>query len=131
MCLTPGYVIFMKNLALILLLAAIAGCNDSDERFSENACPTAETLNHFPWVHRLTEMADSFCASCEHSLAIGTYNDETVIYLMMNDPLCNGIFLGPLHNCKGQIVKYFSSSTSDQEEFKNKVNLDSILYRCQ
>jgi hypothetical protein len=121
----------MRNLALILLLTTVTGCNNGDEHFSENTCPTAETLNYFPWVDKLIEMADSFCGSCEQRVVTGTYNEQTVVFLLMNDPVCNSIFIGPLHNCNGRIIKNFSSSSSDQEEFKTKVDIDSVLYRCQ
>jgi hypothetical protein len=119
----------MKNFVLILFIVGVIGCNDSDPS-PDNACPTAATLDDFPWVSNLMESADAFCASCEHSVAIGKYNDQTVIFLTMTDPLCNSTFQGPLHDCSGTIVKYFSNSSEDQAEFQ-KVTIDSILYRCQ
>ena len=118
----------MKNLILLFIIIGVIGCQDSDEP-SDNACPTVETLNQFPWVHDLAEMADAFCQSCEHSVARGTYHDQTVIFLLMNDPLCNSTFRGPLQNCSGKIVKSFSNSPADLEE-ANKVVVETILYRC-
>lgn len=118
----------MKNLILILLMTAAFGCTCDDD--PEYACPTEATIDNFAWMAELKEMADEHCEICEHSIVSGTYKGQTVIYVLMTDQLCDGIFVGPLYNCQGEIVEYITDSTSDQEKYHSNT-FNSVLYRCQ
>lgn len=118
----------MKNLILILLMTAAVGCTCDDD--PEFACPTEATIDDFRWIDELKEMADADCETCEHSIVNGMYKGEAVIYVLLTDQLCDGVFVGPLYNCEGKIVEYITGSPDDQQKYFS-ITFHSVLYRCQ
>ncbi len=69
--------------------------------------------------------------SCETSIIKGTYYNETVIFIALTDPLCDGIDRPTLYCCDGTAIKTFTSSAADQKELTEKVTLDEVSYRCK
>ncbi len=98
-----------------------------DEKTSANDCNTDNPMEEFGW---LKEMKDTLTnCTCQLSIVQGTYLNQTVFYLAITDPVCNGISIPTLYNCNGKAVKKYS--TDDFRDFNHQVTFDSILYSCK
>lgn len=65
--------------------------------------------------------------TCQTSIMKGTYkNSQTVFFILMNDPFCNGVGTISLFDCRGTLI----TVTKDIQEFAEDVHIDSILYTC-
>jgi hypothetical protein len=116
----------MRSYLMVLLIVALGGCDNDEPTYD---CPTPEIVNDFPWVMELIDGLGK-CGPCTTSVVRGTYRGKTVIYTLINDPLCNSFFTGPLYNCRGHVVKSISASTEDQQEFTTHVSANMILGQC-
>ncbi len=119
----------MKAYLILLLIAILAGCDNNDSS-TIDFCPTSENVEQFPWIVELIDDLGT-CGACHASVVRGRYNGATVVFTVMDDPLCNGIFTGPLYDCRGVAVKYFSSSNRDQQQYREHVLRDMILGQCE
>jgi hypothetical protein len=116
-------------ISIILLIAAgFIGCHNS-KNVDTNACAANDPMEEVPWIEELkTSMTN---CSCEISIIKGTYRGQTVVFTALTDPLCNGISTPILYNCEGKEITRFTDSPSDQEELRNNVRRESILFRCK
>ncbi len=118
----------MKFFATLLLPLLIVSCND-DKKSNTNACNSTESIDKVQWLEELKEsMTD---CSCERSIIQGTYQSQTVFFIALTDPLCNGIDTPTLYNCEGIEVRAFTTSQSDQEDLSENVARDTVLYQCK
>jgi hypothetical protein len=121
----------MKTCLTLLLIVVVAGCdNDDTETCAVGCCPTPETVEHFPWVMELIDNLGE-CGACDAGVVSGTYGSRTVVFTKMNDPLCNGIFIGPLYDCRGKMVEYISFSDRDQQRFRELLVSITMLRQCK
>jgi hypothetical protein len=114
---------------LLLLLIVVFGCG-SNETSGVDFCPTAETVENFPWVMELVDNLGT-CSPCATSVVRGTYSGKTVIFTVMNAPNCDGLFTGPLYDCRGRLVEYISLSERDQRLFQRYGSINMILGQCE
>jgi len=119
----------MKILPILFLTLILAGCeNDCDDKVT--TCPTPETMEEFPWVMELVdEMGE--CGEWMTAVVRGKLDSSDIVYTIMNDPQCDGIFTGPLYDCRGNIIRTISVSETDQEIIRNHVSVDIILRQCR
>jgi len=116
--------------AIVFLLFAIVIISCQDDREAQNTvCTDIESIEQTPW---LVELKNSITnCSCEVSIIKGEYERQTVFFVALTDPLCNGINSPSLFNCEGKVVRSFTSAAEDQKELADKVTIDTILYRCK
>ena len=117
----------MEKYTVFLLLLLTACC--AEESPYPSPCPTTNTYDQFPWIADLKSSL-THC-SCEFSIVKGTYQGQIVIYVLLTDPLCDGINTPTLFDCDGTPIRSFTSSMADQKEFYEQVKLGVILYRCK
>jgi len=109
-----------KTILIFTLLVLILSCEKPD-----NTCNCNNPLSDLTW---LRDLKDSMVnCHCEISIIQASYMKQTVFYLGMTDPLCDGIFYVELFNCKGVIVKSYTNFN----EFDNEVIYEKVLYRCK
>ena len=118
--------IFMKRLYfLLMLIFLLSSCKTSAD--SENLC--IENCSTDPtWMKQLKNQVDQSCDGCYKSIFKGSYQGSAVYFVMMNHPLCNGIFGVDLINCEGQLVKRFDSDASI--EYENEVTNKTVYHHC-
>ena len=114
--------------SLIILTIGSLSCTE-EKNVESNACTTTESIDKVPWIADLKKSMTN--CTCEFSLVKGTYKGETVFFIILTDPRCDGIDTPTLYNCNGQAIKSFTDSASDQKELNDNVTKDSILYRCK
>lgn len=111
----------MRNLALLLIILAFAGCEKSDK-----TCNCDNPTEDLPWLKEV-KVSLTGC-NCNVSIFQATYNDQTVFYTLMNDPLCDGVWPIVLHDCDGKQLKTYPSADQD---FSREVTNQSIIYSCK
>lgn len=115
----------MKKFILLTLFfsATIISCTNNDDEVIadsqlevQNACMAAEPLA-LDWIQDLKEELNCGEYACEVSILKSEYEDETVFYVQMTDPVCLGFDEITLYNCTGKKVESFSIEKS--REFVN------------
>lgn len=117
---------FVFIMSIILTLGTVR-C--SDDQVETNACASSDPIGDVPWIAELKKSMTN-CA-CEISLIKGTYQGQTVFFIALTDPLCNGIDTPTLYNCEGKKVREFSDSIVDQNDLRDNVTRDHVVYRCK
>jgi hypothetical protein len=116
----------MKIIPFVITFILLVNCSKY-EKMTVNACNTDNPMENIDW---LKAMKDSLTnCSCQISIVQGTYRNQTVFYLALTDPLCNGVFIPTLLNCNGQAVKKFTQA--DIKDFYHQVTMDTVLYNCK
>jgi len=117
------YTIFTLLIALTLL-----SCNKDKKGIeTQNACESSNPVEEVTWIKALKSNLTN--CSCEMSIIQGKYNGQTVYYVMMTDPLCDGISTPTLFDCNGKVVRTFT--LDDYQEFPGTVSPEKVLYRCK
>lgn len=114
--------------ASIILIVCSVSCND-DKNVNANACNATGSIDNVPWIVDLKKSMTN--CTCEVSIIKGTYEGQTVIFIALTDPLCDGIDTPTLYNCNGKEIRSFTDSASDQKELRDNVTRDSVIYRCK
>jgi len=116
----------MKKL-LFFLAITLAGCNCEEDEPTANsaACTSSDPIGEIPWLAEMKEGITN--CTCTISIMKGTYQNTSVFFLLMNDPLCNSVGSTDLFDCNGKFVKHIS----DGAEFTEKVTITEILYSCE
>jgi hypothetical protein len=120
----------MKILLILLLVIITAGCENDDKTISVGRCPRPETVEHFPWVMNLIDNLGE-CGDCLTVVVRARYRAEAVVFSIMSDSVCDGIFTGPIYNCKGRIVEYISGSKESQDKFNRDIVDRVTLGQCR
>ena len=115
-----------KIYMISIVLALIIGC-EKDDSENKNACNSDNPIEDISWLKELKNSL-SDCV-CEISLIQGTYDNRTVFFTALTDPLCDGIDMPTLFDCKGNVVRTFTMN--DYQEFYTDVTRDKVLYRCK
>jgi hypothetical protein len=112
----------MKRLSIIFVfLVLLLSCEKND-----NTCNCNDPITDLAW---LKELKNSFTnCFCEMSIIQATYNNQTVFYVAMTDPLCDGIQNIELLDCKGDSIKTYEPG--DQAAY-NEITNRKVLYRCK
>ncbi len=116
----------MKPYLIALSLLLMSGCRK--DVAPQSACAATDPLS-VSWVQALTKPLVS--CSCTVTLFQGTYKGQTVYFTMMNDPLCDGVFLVKLLDCHGKLVTTFGPDIKGQNDFALEVHTDNTLYSCR
>jgi hypothetical protein len=114
----------MKNfLYLPVLIFIMFACA---EKADTTSCPPNDPMNEIEVLKQWSEnMGD---CTCETSILEGKYNGEFVYYVQLTDPVCDGIDMPTLINCKGKVVRVFTQD--DYQEFYSTVTMVRKLYSC-
>jgi len=112
----------MKKLSFIIFsLVLLLSCEKND-----NTCNCNDPLKDLSWLKGI-QTSFTNC-SCEMSIIQATYNNQTVFYTAMTDPLCEGIYSIILFDCNGDTIKaYQPGDQATYTEIANK----KVLYRCK
>ena len=112
----------MKKLFVIAgFIILFLGCEKKD-----NVCNCKDPLNDLSWLKELKSSLTE--CSCEISIIQATYNDQTVFYQAMTDPLCDGVYPVVLLDCNGNTVKSFESISQVPD---NAITNVKAIYRCK
>ncbi len=113
----------MKKLILIFVVIVLTmSCENND-----NTCDCNDPLEDLAW---LNELKSSFTnCTCQMAIFQATYNNQTVFYAIMNDPLCNSNGSTVLLDCSGNSIKVYESPLGDT--FSNEVTDRKELYTCK
>jgi hypothetical protein len=109
----------MKKFILFALFfsVTIISCTNNDEGIADsqlevqNAC-TAEKPLELEWMQDLITELNCGEYACKVAILKSEYEGETVFYIQMTDPLCNGFDEITLYNCTGKKVESFSMEES-------------------
>lgn len=114
----------MKNLlALFSILLLSVSCECEDDK--KSSCKSQDPIDQ-SWFEELKSSLDN--CSCQTSIMKGTYKgSKTIFFVLMNDPLCNGVGAISLFDCSGKLI----TMTKDIHEFVENVHIDSTLYTCE
>lgn len=113
---------------LFLLSLALLGCTkEGNEKSLLTTCEVANPIEDLPWLRDLT--ASLVDCGCEISIVEGTYEMQTVFFLALTDPVCNGVVFPTLQDCDGAIIRTFT--IEDYEEFPETTTFDKVWYRCK
>jgi len=117
----------MKKLLLIFLpMLFVAGCV-KDVKDTSSTCDLNDPIEELAW---LKEVKNSLInCTCEMSIIQATYNDQTVFYVAMTDPLCDGIQAVSLLDCEGKVVTNLTNN--EYLGLKDSLTNIKILYRCK
>ena len=119
---------FMKKLGAILILGILfMGCTKDATVDTTNACTSANPIEEVGWLKSMKESIVNTKSACETSIVQGTYNNQTVFFTMITDPLCNSINMPTLYSCEGKVVRTFTEA--DYREFSEKVTSVKVLFR--
>jgi hypothetical protein len=114
----------MKKLVYFSFFCFIifSGC----EKNKKN-CNCDNPLEDLAWLKEIKSNLTG--CICEISIVQATFNNSTVFYTMMTDPLCDGVFSLVLLDCNGATVKVYN-----YDEFNiyiQEVKDIKVLYRCK
>lgn len=87
----------------------------------------SDPLNELEWLKDVKESLNN--CSCQISILQGTYQNQTVFFILMNDPLCNGAQNIILMNNEGNVVKEYHND--EINEYYNEVEITKTLYVCK
>jgi hypothetical protein len=112
----------MKKLSFIIgLFVLLLSCEKKD-----NSCNCKDPLADLAWLEELKSSLTN--CTCEMSILQATYNNQTVYYQAMTDPLCDGIYPVVLLDCNGTTVKSYESISQVPD---NAITNIKALYRCK
>jgi len=118
----------MRIFVLLVMIFLMVSCDD-DQNTDTKECAWIGSADEVQWYAALKESITN--CTCETSIIKGTYYHQTVFWIAITDPLCNSVNTPTLYNCEGKAIRTFTLSVTDQQEFWDKVKLDSVLYRCK
>jgi len=117
----------VKVFSIVLLVIFVTSSCGKDENTGKSTCDLANPIEELLWLKEIkTTMTN---CSCEMSILQATYNNQTVFYTMMTDPLCDGVQTITLLNCEGKVVENIKQDKF--QAFLGKVSNVKNLYRCK
>jgi hypothetical protein len=120
-------ILYYAFISAIILI----GCDKDKNSIADNkqkipACNVVNPIEDLDW---LKELKNSFTnCTCQVSILQGKYQENTVFYYMVTDPLCNSVFQVTLWDCNGDMVKEYKPGENDI--FYSEVELVCTLYTC-
>ena len=115
------------NKIIFIVIIAFFLLNCKKEK--RNECNVNDPLTELSWMKELKKQVDDNCNSCEVFIIQAIYDDRTVYYTSVTDPLCNSIFGVALLNCDGQLIKNYNDANKD--DFYSQVSDRKKLYSCK
>lgn len=115
----------MRNFLILISIAFLFSCDCDSEEPKPITCKTNPSIDDTPWLTTLKNSITN--CSCKTSILKGTYKaSQTVYFILINDPLCNGGGTVNLFNCSGDIIAIIELS-----EFTEQVEIDTTLFSCK
>lgn len=112
-----------SKIFIAFVLIIIFSC----QKETQNACKSSNPIDDVTWIKAIKNSLTN--CTCEISIIEGTYDNKTIFYTQLTDPVCNGIFSATLFDCNGKVVRIFKQS--DYDDFFNLVTRNKVLYRCK
>jgi hypothetical protein len=110
---------------IIIFGIVIIGCDkDKNTVLSVNTDNQPEELS---WIEEMKSSITN--CTCQKSIFQGTYNNETVYFILMNDPLCNSVFDVVLYDSNGKVVKHYEYT--DISLYCKEVTIVKSIYNCK
>ena len=111
---------------ILLAIMLITSCG-KDENAAKTICEYTDPIEELGWLKEIKTCLTN--CPCEISILQGTFNGQTVFYVGITDPVCNGIGTITLLDCEGKTVKTIQSG--EYQEFLSKITNIKNLYRCK
>ena len=118
--------VFMLSIILAVL---VSSCCHEVEPMQKNACTGEFEPDEIGWITNLKNSMTN--CTCEMSLFKGTYQGETVFFIELTDPVCDGINTPTLYSCTGEEIRTFTTSLADQKDLYEDVTRDDVVYSCK
>lgn len=117
----------IKHLSFFLVLGLIlTACNKNEAIIPE--CNVENPLEELAWLNDIKIYLDEGDCVCTQSIFEGKYKEKTVFFVLLSDPLCDGIFNAALRDCNGEVVKHYGEGESNL--FAEEVEITENLYEC-
>jgi hypothetical protein len=110
-----------KHMMIIAIVFMIFSCEKN-----EKICNCDNPLTDLAWLNNLKSSITN--CTCRMSIVQANYNKQTVFYVIMNDPVCDGVININLFDCKGEFVKNYQSL---DQTFSSEVTNQKIIYTCK
>ena len=117
----------MKKTFILFITIFFAASCGKDENTSKSTCDLTNPIEELSWLKEMKNTMTN--CSCEMSIVQATYNNQTVFYTMMIDPLCDGVQTIILYDCEGKIEKTIANS--EISSYKAEETNMKVLYRCK
>ena len=117
----------IKRVTLVLLVIFFVVSCGKEENTNKSTCDLTDPIEELSWLKEIKNSITN--CSCEMSIIQATYDNQTVFYTLMTDPLCDGVQSIVLLDCKGKIVETFANS--EISGYKEKETNMKVLYRCK
>lgn len=117
----------MKRTFILLITILFAASCGKDKNTNKSVCDLTDPIEELSWLKEMKNTMTN--CSCEMSIVQATYNNQTVFYTMMTDPLCNGVQTIILYDCEGKIVKTIAND--EIPSYKAEETNMKVLYRCK
>ncbi|MDD2307548.1 MAG: hypothetical protein PHP53_22785 [Prolixibacteraceae bacterium] len=117
----------MKKIFILLITIFVVASCGKDENTNKSVCNLTDPIEELSWLKEMKNTMTN--CSCEMSIVQANYNNQTVFYTMMTDPLCNGVQTIILYDCEGKIVKTIANS--EISSYKAEETNMKVLYRCK
>jgi len=117
----------MKHLFIILTFSILFASCSKEKDQNKQICILADPINELPWLKEIKNSLTN--CSCQISILQAIYDEQTVFYSAMNDPLCNSVQTYTLYNCDGKVVEVITSDK--MQNFQAKVSEIKNLYQCK
>ena len=115
----------MKRLLVFILIIFLTGCEKEDETGTVCNPENPFQMEWFKeWIAELQKCA------CTISIFQAEYNDETVFWQLMTDPLCQTVITEiQVYGCNGYELLLLNDY-NDLVEFYKQVSDMKIIYNC-
>lgn len=117
----------MKKLSFILLFLLVSAACSRNEKDNTAELKLSNPTEELAWLKEIKTSLTN--CTCEMSIIQAEYDGQTVFYIAMTDPLCDGIQSVVLYDSNGKPVKTLTNDEyiSAGDKLSNK----KILYRCK
>ena len=117
----------MKRISMIFLVIIFISSCVKDENACKTTCEFSDPIEELPWLKEIKNTMTN--CSFEMSIFQATYDNQTVFYTVMTDPLGNGVQTITLLDCEGKVIR--SIANNDIPSFHENAANIKALYRCK
>jgi hypothetical protein len=119
----------MRIIPFFILFILTVSCH-KEKAIETNLCAEGSTIDNISWIANIKRAMGS-CSVCERSIVRATYRQQVVFFETITAADCDYANTPTLYSCDGKVVRTFTLSATDQQEFIDDVKRDAIVYVCK